>query len=571
MKKFTIILIGLVISTNMFAQDLNPNRYRESIFTDVLSITDVKYGEAPQWIFPYWDVDLNLDVYVPDGDLNPKRPLIIFAHSGGFSNGSKDVDNMVAICDSFARKGYVTATIDYRKGFNPLDGESAERAVYRGIQDGKAAVRYFKENASLYDIDTNNVFFAGMSAGGFIALHVGYVDKEAERPESTYGGGLVNDLECLDCAGNDYPHSSSVRAVIDCWGAVGDTAFIESGDVPLLIMHGENDETVPFAFGPPFGLFTLPDAYGGQPISERAESLGMDYELYTSTGPLHMLDGSDNGDWTDESPNSFWSDTLLPRSEQFLFRLIRPYPTALSLDVQDICHGESLILAVSDSALSTYIWDYDTDLIDAVTEEDAATIELGFNNEGSYSITVVEFNCILAASDTITYIVNVAGELTASFTENIIDVNTVDFTNESTGGITYEWDFGDGSSSTDMDPSHTYTEDGSYEVTLTVTNDWGCAKTFTTTVNIFGVSLNEFDFVEVDLYPNPFNNELTIESEQVLEQISITDASGRLIYMDTPFNSGLIRVDASSWSNGIYFITIQNSNGQLVTEKLIKN
>ena len=166
---------------------------------------------------------------------------------------------------------------------------------------------------------------------------------------------------------------------------------------------------------------------------------------------------------------------------------------------------------------------------------------------------------------------NVAGELTASFTENIIDVNTVDFTNESTGGITYEWDFGDGSSSTDMDPSHTYTEDGSYEVTLTLTNDWGCTKTFTTTVNIFGVSLNEFDFVEVDLYPNPFNNELTIESEQVLEQISITDASGRLIYMDTPFNSGLIRVDASSWSNGIYFITIQNSNGQLVTEKLIKN
>ena len=164
MKKFTIILIGLVISTNMFAQDLNPNRYRESIFTDVLSITDVKYGEAPQWIFPYWDVDLNLDVYVPDGDLNPKRPLIIFAHSGGFLIGSKDVDNMVAICDSFARKGYVTATIDYRKGFDPLDGESAERAVYRGIQDGKAAVRYFKENASLYDIDTNNVFFAGMSA-----------------------------------------------------------------------------------------------------------------------------------------------------------------------------------------------------------------------------------------------------------------------------------------------------------------------------------------------------------------------------------------------------------------------
>lgn len=571
MKKLVLFLVGLILTSNIFAQDLDPNRYRESIFPDVLSITNVKYGEAPQWVWPYWDIDLELDVYVPDGDLNPKRPLIIFAHAGGFLLGSKDVDNMVAICDSFSRKGYVTASIDYRKGFDPLDGESAERAVYRGVQDGKAAVRYFKENASLYDIDTNNIFFGGMSAGGFISLHVGYMDKESERLESTYGGGLVNDLECLDCAGNDFPHSSSVKAVIDCWGAVGDTTIIESGDVPLMIMHGENDETVPFVYGPPFGLFTLPDSYGGQPISERAASLGMDYEIYTSTGPLHMLDGSDNGDWTDDSPNSFWSDTLLPRIEDFLFRLIKPTTVQMSDDVTDLCFGESLMLEVSDSAESTYIWDYDTELIDVVSDEDAATVELEFNNPGTYTVTVVEFNCILAAGDTITYEVNVADEIIATFTENITAINNVEFTNESTGGTSYEWDFGDGESSTDLSPSHTYAEDGAYEVTLTVINDWGCSEAFTTTVNIFGVSINEYDFVEVDIYPNPFNNQFTIQTEQELSQIIITDVYGRMVYNDSFLNSGAVQVDASSWSNGIYFITIENMNGQLVTEKLIKN
>ena len=37
----------------------------------------------------------------------------------------------------------------------------------------------------------------------------------------------------------------------------------------------------------------------------------------------------------------------------------------------------------------------------------------------------------------------------------------------------WSWDFGDGSTSTDQDPSHTYTNDGTYEVTLTVTNPVG--------------------------------------------------------------------------------------------------
>ncbi len=54
---------------------------------------------------------------------------------------------------------------------------------------------------------------------------------------------------------------------------------------------------------------------------------------------------------------------------------------------------------------------------------------------------------------------------------------TVTFGNGSTGGTSYQWDFGDGNTSTDPNPSHTYNTEGSYNVTLIVTNANGCTDT----------------------------------------------------------------------------------------------
>src|SRR5690606_5007466 len=96
-----IILFTCCIQTLLFSQ-YNENRYRHAIFSQVNAQTDVQYGSAPQWVWPYLNESLKLNVYQPDGDVIANRPLIIFAHAGGFLNGSKDVDDMVALCDSFA-------------------------------------------------------------------------------------------------------------------------------------------------------------------------------------------------------------------------------------------------------------------------------------------------------------------------------------------------------------------------------------------------------------------------------------------------------------------------------------
>jgi PKD repeat protein len=74
----------------------------------------------------------------------------------------------------------------------------------------------------------------------------------------------------------------------------------------------------------------------------------------------------------------------------------------------------------------------------------------------------------------------------ASFTwtaSNLTVPSTVTFTNTSTNGSSYQWDFGDGGSSTNFSPTHTYTTGGTYIVKLTVT---GRSGTITTnqTVNL---------------------------------------------------------------------------------------
>lgn len=70
---------------------------------------------------------------------------------------------------------------------------------------------------------------------------------------------------------------------------------------------------------------------------------------------------------------------------------------------------------------------------------------------------------------------------------------TIQFTNRSTGGTYYQWDFGDGNSSVASNPEHTYLEAGDYEVNLKVSDENGCTSD-TTYTYIFAHPLPEANF-----------------------------------------------------------------------------
>lgn len=114
-----------------------------------------------------------------------------------------------------------------------------------------------------------------------------------------------------------------------------------------------------------------------------------------------------------------------------------------------------------------------------------------YNVNGNYNVSLIVTNSWGCESDAAIQpqYIKVYPKVNASF--NIPNNSscevpfTTSFVNTSTGGgtITYEWDFGDGQTSTDPNPSHTYTTTGAYNVTLTARNGTNCVSTATRSGN----------------------------------------------------------------------------------------
>ena len=357
MKKqhFYVIVFLICLANIGFAQIPYNHRYTQLVFDEIVVETNVVYGNAPAINFPYLDEsntspqDLLMDIYSPVGDVLEFRPAIICVHSGAFVSGSKEADDMVAFCDSMAHRGYVTASMDYRLGMNVFSSSSSTRAVYRGLQDGRTAIRFLKENALLYGIDTNNIYLLGSSAGAYVGQHNYYLDTEDERPPETY---LSPDLGCLDCSGNDFEHNGGANGLVALWGALIDTNLIISSDtLPVFLAHGTADATVPFGYGSAFGNDDFPATYGSSLVAEQLESFNVDVETYFVFGAGHEFYGTSNGNWPG-SPNVYW-DSVFTKVESFYYDIHKPVAGFSFEQMENIavCYDTS-------SYATSWYWDF---------------------------------------------------------------------------------------------------------------------------------------------------------------------------------------------------------------------
>lgn len=269
--------------------------------------SDLVYGAAVN--YAGLEIPLTLDLYKPVGDGNKHRPLAVLVHGGAWLTGCKE--NEAWLAQELAQRGYVVASVNYRKGWhkddyvaNPINpsvfaggnclyaADSAEliRAIYRGQQDVKGAIRWLKGRSVQDSTCSQAVLVSGESAGAFIALAVALLDRPSEKPDACYalpdaptpasnvsncyeencvmqtiyptGTALQRpDLGSIDGNLNLNGYNANVVGVGSFFGAVPYEAltkdWIQGPDTPAIYLYHQTcDGIVPFGYGQPMTVIS---------------------------------------------------------------------------------------------------------------------------------------------------------------------------------------------------------------------------------------------------------------------------------------------------------------------------
>ncbi|MEO1626963.1 MAG: S8 family serine peptidase [Bacteroidota bacterium] len=149
----------------------------------------------------------------------------------------------------------------------------------------------------------------------------------------------------------------------------------------------------------------------------------------------------------------------------------------------------------------------------------------------------------------------------------------------STNAVSWFWDFGDGNTSTEQTPTHQYSEEGVYLISLTVENEDGCTDVFTRQQEVLRlVTSNEFVAEleqQINVFPNPVESMLTISIEFAQQRqlrMIMTDVLGRPVWEDQqrPMSQERLSISTQSLSEGVYYLNFYVDGRYALSRRLVK-
>ena len=369
MRLFFTVLC-LYLGTNLAYAQNHPtcdgSRYASEVFLTTSATSGVLYGNNTT--IGGNNQDLFMDIYEPVGDLAVTRPAIILAFGGSFITGRRG--DMAALCQYYARRGYVAVTIDYRlydAGFFPNFPDSADMTdvVIKAVGDMKAAVRFLREDAATlntYRIDSNYIFVGGISAGAIVANHVGLLDNADfiapnEATAIANNGGFEGNSST-----NVGTYGSEVQGVVNFSGSLRDADYIDSNDPPFFSAHDDQDDVVPFGnASATVNGFPIIYVEGSQTMTIKANAVGVPTSLIVIPNSMDHVSYF-------QSNAAQWADSVRDASSQFLHDesicplfvgLNQPLPQELAATLYPNPSPQNITIAFEDlpSAYDLVIYD----------------------------------------------------------------------------------------------------------------------------------------------------------------------------------------------------------------------
>jgi acetyl esterase/lipase len=194
---------------------------------------------------------LRLDVYEPRKHPSP-APGIILIHGGGFTDFDRSI--MDDDASELAHAGFVAFSIDYR--LLKRNRHGARNVWPAQLQDCQSAVRWIRQHAAQYGVDSDRIGAYGHSSGGQLAALLGLTDStdSSAPPVSSRVQAVVDLSGVTDFTSDHDPDGDALFAslfggteaqVPAAWRDASPVFQVHPGDPPFLVVHGTRDHDVP--------------------------------------------------------------------------------------------------------------------------------------------------------------------------------------------------------------------------------------------------------------------------------------------------------------------------------------
>ena len=234
-----------------------------------------------------------------------------------------------------------------------------------------------------------------------------------------------------------------------------------------------------------------------------------------------------------------------------------PQPTVVADGAVQFCAGGSVLLS-GPAGYPYYEWNTGS------ISEDITVFE-----SGTFVLSIIDWIGCTSSSNSIQVVVDPLP--IAAFSPNL-SVFEIEFVNQSEFATDYEWHFGDGATSTDFEPTHTYTIEGMQSMYLVAYNDCGSDTAF---LDLNSVGIEETErLADFSIFPNPTNGQLNLALsaiENIQLTVTLVDAFGREVFIEDAYvKAGLnsFQFDFEAYSSGIYYLHM-NTPSEVFTKKLI--
>ncbi|MEE2777477.1 MAG: alpha/beta hydrolase [Acidobacteriota bacterium] len=227
--------------------------WANEIETHVRVVPNVTYLTADGY-------ESKLDLYLPRQGDDP-TPTLVYIHGGGWVGGTKESNVMRLM--PYLQMGWAVVNVEYRLGRVAL--------APGAVEDCRCALRWIRNNAAEYNIDTSKIVVTGHSAGGHLSLTTGMLtaaagfDNRCPKRSPTSADAMVEEMPVAAIVNwygiTDVPDlvsgpNAKTYAVAwmgslpnkDTLGKQLSPLNMVRGDLPpILTIHGDADPIVPYA------------------------------------------------------------------------------------------------------------------------------------------------------------------------------------------------------------------------------------------------------------------------------------------------------------------------------------